>query len=75
MPQLKTPLRVELHERLTRTFGQRLSIVCGVDFVLFKPLYMKIAFMATFLIFHHVSHSKLSAKTASEDYILFLFKS
>ena len=44
-------------------------MVCGVDFVLFKPLYVKIAFIAIFLIFHHMSHSKLSAKAASEDCI------
>ena len=50
-------------------------MACGVDFALFKPLYVKLAFMATFLIFHHVSHSKLSANTASEDCILFFFKS
>ena len=49
-------------------------MACGVDFVLFKPLYVKIAFMAMLLIFH-MSHSKLSAKTASEDCMLFLFKS
>ena len=59
----------------THKFGQRLSIACGVDFVLFKPLYVKITFIAIFLIFHHMSHSKLSAKTASEDCILFFFKS
>ena len=50
-------------------------MACGVDFVLFKPLYVKIAFIAMFLIFRHMSHSKLSAKTASEDCMLFLFKS
>ena len=44
----------------------------GVDFVLFKPLYVKIAFIAMFLIF---VLSKLSAKTASEDCMLFFFKS
>ena len=75
MTQLKTPLRAKLHERLTWKFGQRLSMACGVDFVLFKPLYVKIAFIATFLIFHHMNHSKLSAKTASEDCILFFLKS
>ena len=30
---------------------------CGVDVVLFKPLYVKMAFIATFLIFRHMSHS------------------
>ena len=50
-------------------------MACGVDFVLFKPLYVKIAFIAMFLIFRHVSHSKLSAKTASEDCMLFFFES
>ena len=59
----------------TQKFGQRLSMACGVDFVLFKPFYVKIAFMAMFLIFRHMSHSKLSAKTASEDCMLFFFKS
>ena len=34
-----------------QTFGRRLSMACGVDFVLFKPLYVKIAFIAMFLIF------------------------
>ena len=47
-------------------------MACGVDFVLFKPLYVKIAFIAMFHIFRH---SKLSAKTASEYCMLFLFKS
>ena len=46
-------------------------MACGVDFVLFKPLYVKIAFIAMFLIFRHMSHSKLSAKTPSEDSMLF----
>ena len=50
-------------------------MACGVDFVLFKPLYVKIAFIAMLLIFPHMSYSKLIAKTASEDCILFLFKS
>ena len=50
-------------------------MACGVDFVLFKPLYVKIAFIAMLLIFRHMSHSKLSAKTASEDCMLFFFKS
>ena len=50
-------------------------MACGVAFVLFKPLYVKIAFIAIFLIFHHRSRSKLSAKTASEDCMLFFFKS
>ena len=59
----------------TQKFGQRLSMACGVDFVLFKPLYVKIAFIAMFLIFRDMSHSKLSAKMASEDCMLFLFKS
>ena len=49
-------------------------MACGVDFVLFKPLYVKIAFKAVVLIFRHMSHSKLSAKTASEDCMLFFFK-
>ena len=59
----------------TQKFGQMLSMACGVDFVLFKPLYVKIAFIAMFLIFRHTSQSKLSAKTASEDCMLFFFKS
>ena len=50
-------------------------MACGVDFVLFKPLYVKIVFIAMFLIFRHMSHSKLSAKTASEDCMPFFFKS
>ena len=50
-------------------------MACGVDIVLFKPLYVKIAFIAIFLIFRHKSHSKLSAKTPSEDCMLFFFKS
>ena len=29
----------------TQKCGQKLSMTCGVDFVLFKPLYMKIAFI------------------------------
>ena len=50
-------------------------MACGVAFLLFKPLYVKITFITTFLIFHHMSQSKLSAKTASKDGILFFFKS
>ena len=73
MPKRETPLRAELLESWTQKFGQR-SMACGVDFV-FKPLYWKIAFIAIFLIFRCMSHSKLSAKTASEDCMLFLFKS
>ena len=46
----------------TQKFGQRLSMACGVDFVLFKSLYVKITFIAMFLIYRHMSHSKLSAK-------------
>ena len=34
-----------------QTFGRGLSMARGVDFVLFKPLYVKIAFIAMFLIF------------------------
>ena len=48
---------------------------CGVDFVLFKPLYVKIAFIAMFILFRHVSNSKFSAKTASEDCMLGFLKS
>ena len=50
-------------------------MVRGVDFVLFKPLYVKIAFIGMFLIFRHTSHSKVSAKTASKDCMLLFFKS
>ena len=50
-------------------------MACGDDFVLFKPLYVKIAFIAMCILFRHMSHSKLSAKTASEDCMLFFFKS
>ena len=50
-------------------------MACGVDFGLFKPLYGKIDFISNVYTFRHMSHSKLSAKTASEDCILFFFKS
>ena len=58
----------------TQKFGQMLSTACGVDIVSFKPLYVKIAFIAMFLMFRHVSHSKLSAKTASEDCMHFFLR-
>ena len=50
-------------------------MACGADCVLFKLLHVKIAFIAMFLIFRHMRPSKLSAKTASEACMLFLFKS
>ena len=59
----------------TQKLGQRLSIACGVDFVLFKSLYVKIAFIAMLIHFRLMINSKFSAKTASEDCMLFFFKS
>ena len=50
-------------------------MACGVDFVLFKPLYAKIAFIAMLIIYRLMINSKFSAKTASEDCMLFFFKS
>ena len=59
VPQLETPLRAKCHPGIgtcnyikvwTQKFGQRLSMECGVDVVLLKLLYVKIAFIATFLI-------------------------
>ena len=47
---------------------------CGVDYVLFKLLCVKIVFIAMFILFRHVSHSELSAKMAPEDCMLFFFK-
>ena len=49
-------------------------MACGVEFVLFKSLYVKIAFIATLQIFHYMGHSKLSAKTASVECILFFLQ-
>ena len=39
----------------TQKCGQKLSMTCGVDFVLFKPLYMKIAFI-TICVFNFSSY-------------------
>ena len=76
LSQLEPHFLASLHDILTRKFGQRLSIACNVDFVLFKSLYVTLAFIATFKkkYFHHSSHYKLSPKTASEDCMLFFFK-
>ena len=59
MPQLETPVRAKLRGDLTRKFGQRLSMACGVDLVLFKPLYVKLAFMATFFNFSSFESLKI----------------
>ena len=56
----------------TQKFGQRLSMACGVDFVLFKPLYVKIAFIAMFLIFRHMSHSNWVLKRPLKTACYFL---
>ena len=59
VPQLEIPLRAKIRESLDSKIW--LEVVHGVqfDFILFKPLYLKIVFIAIFLIFHNMSHSKL----------------
>ena len=61
------PTRDTSSSQITWKFGLKILVRGSpwpvvLIFVLFKPLNMKIAFIAMFLIFRHMSHSKLSAK-------------